>query len=79
MRTVNIGATRVAWRRRSGGSKRLDNLAAQLIRAGYIRDDHYLEMKYLDPKWMVAIRIYALTIYRSLGGAPSPVTMLDRD
>jgi hypothetical protein len=78
MSIVSLDATHVASRRRAPRIKSLDVLAAELISAGYIYDDHYLEMKHLDPKWMMAIYIYWLALYKALGGEPSPVSKLDR-
>lgn len=73
MRTASVGASqptsplplRLASRLRF---KSVDAVAADLICFGYMWPEHYLEMKHLDPKWMVAIHVYAVALYKAVGG-----------
>jgi hypothetical protein len=80
MRVTSVSAASSAPRSQSSrlAPKSVDAVARGLIDAGYIYDDHYLEMKHLDPKWMVAIYVYAVAVRRAFHCQPAPSISIDR-
>lgn len=81
MRIASIGSLGLVVSRkfRRPPIKTVDTAANDLIAAGHLWSDHYLEMKHLDPKWMVALYVYAAALGKAFGWLPAPVSRIDRE
>ena len=79
MRSASPRVASAAPHRNVRQPKTVEAIAAELIMDGYLYNDHYLEMKHLDPRWMLAGYIYFIAALRALGVRPAPVPSRDRD